>query len=73
MIYTGQSGRFLIPDVVMGVQMGEDIQAGLTDRMIYHRHVDTFLIFPVSVVWFNLQDLHFFHTYSVALLIWMSG
>jgi hypothetical protein len=35
---------------------GRDVQAGLTDRMVYQRHVGGFLVFPVGGVWFSLQD-----------------
>jgi hypothetical protein len=34
-----------------------DVQAGVTDQMIYQRNVVKFLIFPVGGVQFNLQDL----------------
>jgi hypothetical protein len=33
--------------------MGEMSRLGLTDRMIYQRHVGRFLIFPVCGVWFE--------------------
>jgi hypothetical protein len=34
---------------------GTDVQAGLTGRTVYRRHVNGFLIFLVRGVWFNLQ------------------
>jgi hypothetical protein len=46
----------------MEVQMG-DVQAGVTDQMIYQRHMGRFLVFPVGGVQFSLKDLHFFPTY----------
>jgi hypothetical protein len=39
--YTGRSCSFLSPD-------GRDIQDGLTERMIYRRHVGGFLVFSVG-------------------------
>jgi hypothetical protein len=37
--------------------------------MVYQRHVDGFLVFPVRDVWFNL--LRFIPTYFVAFLVCM--
>jgi hypothetical protein len=34
---------------------GRDVQAGLTDRMVYQRHVSGFLVFPAGGVRYNLQ------------------
>jgi hypothetical protein len=34
--------------------MGVEVQAGLTDRMVYQRRAGAFLVFPVGGVWFNL-------------------
>jgi hypothetical protein len=53
---------------ILGVQMG-----GLTERIIYQRHVGGFLVFPVCGVWVNLQDLRFFPTYFAAFFVWMLG
>jgi hypothetical protein len=36
-----------------GTPDGRDVQAGLTDRMIYQRHVCGFLVFPVGGVRLN--------------------
>jgi hypothetical protein len=36
---------------------GRDVQGGLTDRMVYQRHVGGFLVFPVCGARFNMQDL----------------
>jgi hypothetical protein len=44
---------------------GRDVQDGLTDQMVYQRHVGRFLVFSVYGVWFNLQDLYFIATYFV--------
>jgi hypothetical protein len=52
---------------------GRDVQAGLTDRMVYQRHEGGFLVFPTCGVWFNLQDLRFITTYFVTFLICMLG
>jgi hypothetical protein len=52
---------------------GTDVRAGLTARMVYQRHVGGFLAFPVCGVWFSLQDLRFFPTYSVASFAHMLG
>jgi hypothetical protein len=35
---------------------GKDVQAGLTDRIIYQRHVGGLLVFPVGGLGFNLQN-----------------
>jgi hypothetical protein len=53
--------------------MGETTKLGLTDRMVYHRHVSGFLVYPVCGVWFNLQNLSFFPTYIVAFFVCMLG
>jgi hypothetical protein len=53
--------------------MGRDVHAGLTDQMVYQRHVGRFLVFPVYGVWFNLQDLYFTATYFVAFFVCMLG
>jgi hypothetical protein len=52
---------------------GRDVQAGLTDRKVYQRHVGGFLVFPVRGVWFNPQDLLFIPTYFVAFFVRIMG
>jgi hypothetical protein len=52
----------------MGDQMG-DVQAGLTDRMVYQRYVGRFLVYPLRGVWFNLQYLRVFPTYFLAFFV----
>jgi hypothetical protein len=37
-----------------------DVQAGLTDRIVYQRHVGGFLVFLVCGFWFNLQSFTFY-------------
>jgi hypothetical protein len=44
--------------------MARDVQDGLTERMIYQRHVGMFLVFPVGGVRFNLQVRRFFPSYG---------
>jgi hypothetical protein len=39
--------------------------------MVYQRHGDGFLVFPVGGIGFNLQDLHFYPTSIVAFLVRM--
>jgi hypothetical protein len=56
-----------------GIQDGRDIQAGLTDQMVYQRYVDRFFVFPVCGVWFHLQNLRFIPTYFVAFFVRMLG
>jgi hypothetical protein len=48
---------------------GRNVQIGLTEQMVYQRHVGGFLVFPACGVWFNLQDLRFIPTYSVAFFV----
>jgi hypothetical protein len=61
-----------LPDFccITGVQMGE---IGLTDQMIYPRHLGGYLVFAAGGVWFSLQDLCFFPTYFVAFFIYIFG
>jgi hypothetical protein len=51
------------------------VQTGLTDRMLYQRHVVGFLVFPAggTSICFSLQDLPFFPTYFVAFFVRMLG
>jgi hypothetical protein len=56
-----------------GSPHGRDVQAGLSDRMVYQRHVVEVLVFPVCGVGLNLQDFHFIPTYFVAFFICMLG
>jgi hypothetical protein len=46
-----------------GSSDGGDVQTGLTDQMVYQRHVVGFLGLPVCGIWFNLQDLRFIPEY----------
>jgi hypothetical protein len=71
-MYTGRSCSFFTSAAIMGVQIG-DVQAGLTHRMIYQRHVDGFGVFPLCGVWFSLQDLPSIPTYFVISFVRMLG
>jgi hypothetical protein len=46
---------------------------GTPQYMIYHRHVDEFLVFPVRGVGLSPQDLRFFPADSVAFFVRMLG
>jgi hypothetical protein len=39
-----------------GCPDGSNVEVGLTDQIVYHRHVGEFLMFPMCGVWFNLYD-----------------
>jgi hypothetical protein len=52
----------------MEIQMGDVSKLGW---LSYQRHIAGFLVLPVGGVRFNLQDLHFFPTYSVTFFISM--
>jgi hypothetical protein len=70
LIYTGHSccSNFCCDN---GSPDARDVQTGMTDRMVYQRHVGGFLVFSICCVWFILQDLRFIPTYFVAFFVRM--